>query len=144
MGDLLVDSIVPGLFAANSDGRGVGAIGALRVSASGVQTELPTYSYDATQQRFVAVPVSLGAETDKLYLVLYGVGIRGVQNLSDVSVQIGGVTVPVTYAGAQGGFVGLDQINIGPVPRSLLGRGEISVTLVVAGRRTNSVMVNIQ
>jgi uncharacterized protein (TIGR03437 family) len=144
MGDLLVDSIVPGLFAANSDGRGVGAIGALRVNASGVQTELPTYSYDATQQRFVAVPVSLGAETDKLYLVLYGVGIRGVQNLSDVSIQIGGIPVPVTYAGAQGGFIGLDQINIGPVPRSLLGRGEIAVTLVVAGRRTNSVMVNIQ
>jgi len=52
--------------------------------------------------------------------------------------------VPVTYAGAQGIYVGLDQVNVGPVPRSLMGAGVVSVALTVDGQQANSVQVAIQ
>ena len=47
-------------------------------------------------------------------------------------------------AAAPAEFIGLDQVNIGPLPRSLAGRGEVGVVLTVDGRTANMVMVNIQ
>ena len=44
----------------------------------------------------------------------------------------------------QGQFVGLDQINIGPLPRSLAGRGEVNVVLTADAKQANPVTVNIQ
>ncbi len=143
-GDLLVDRVGPGLFAANANGQGIGAMVALRISASGAQTYLPVFSYSAAGQRFVPVPVSLGADTDKLYLILFGAGIRGERNLADVSVEVGNQEIPVIFAGAQGDLVGLDQVNIGPLPRSLAGKGSVEVVIRVAGRRANRVTVTIQ
>jgi uncharacterized protein (TIGR03437 family) len=143
-GDLLVDRVGPGLFAANANGQGVGSMVALRISASGVQTYLPVFNYDAAGRRFVAVPVSFGADTDKLYLILFGTGIRGENDLADVIVEVGNQEVPVIFAGAQGDLVGLDQVNIGPLPRVLAGKGAVEVVIRVAGRRANRVTVTIQ
>ena len=143
-GDLLVKTVGPGLFAANSSGQGTGAIVALKVDAAGKQTFLPVSTYDAAQQKVVPVPVSLGAETDKLYLILNGTGIRGRPGLSDVTVEIGGVAVPVFFAGAQPDFVGLDQVNVGPLPRSLAAKGEVQVVMTVDNKRSNRVTVTIQ
>jgi len=143
-GDLLIESVAPGLFAANASGQGIGAIVGLRVDAAGVQTYFPVSSYDAAQQQFVATPISLGAVTDQVYLLLYGTGIRGVQNLSNVSVEVGGQSVPILFAGAQGDFVGLDQLNIGPLPRDLANRGSVNIVMTVAGKRANPVRVTIQ
>jgi uncharacterized protein (TIGR03437 family) len=143
-GDLLVDSVAPGLFAANANGQGVGAMVALRVDSAGAQTYLPVFNYNTSQQRFVAVPVSLGAETDKLFLILFGTGIRSATNLSAVTVEVGGVEAPVAFAGAQGDLVGLDQVNIGPLPRALVGKGSVEVVIRVNGRRANRVTVTIQ
>ncbi|MFN0121219.1 MAG: hypothetical protein ACKV2V_12035, partial [Blastocatellia bacterium] len=143
-GDLLIDSIAPGLFSANANGLGVGVINALRVSAAGAQTYLPTAAYNQAQQQFNAVPVSLGAATDNTFLILYGTGIRGVKNVTDVTVEVGGIPVSVGFAGAQEGFVGLDQINIGPLPRTLAGRGNVQAVIRVNGRRANRVNITIQ
>jgi uncharacterized protein (TIGR03437 family) len=143
-GDLLIDSIAPGLFAANANGQGVGAMVALRIGADGSQTYLPVARYDSAQQSSVAVPVSLGAETDKLYLILFGAGIRGVKDLSDVEVEVGNQAVPVIFAGAQGDLIGLDQVNIGPLPRTLAGKGSVEVVIRVKGRRANRVTLTIQ
>jgi uncharacterized protein (TIGR03437 family) len=92
----------------------------------------------------VAVPVSFGADTDKLYLILFGTGIRGENDLADVIVEVGNQEVPVIFAGAQGDLVGLDQVNIGPLPRVLAGKGAVEVVIRVAGRRANRVTVTIQ
>lgn len=143
-GDILVDAVAPSIFAANANGQGIGAIVALRVSADGTQTYLSVASYDAAQQSFVATPLSLGAPTDQTFLILYGTGIRGRQNLTDVEVEIGNQAVPVTFAGAQGDFVGLDQVNIGALPRSLAGRGTVNVVLTVDDGRANRVTITIQ
>jgi uncharacterized protein (TIGR03437 family) len=143
-GELLIETIAPGLFAANTNGQGIGAMDAVRVDANGAQTPVQTYRYDSTQQRQVGVPISLGAETDKVFLSLYGTGLRGVQNLSDVTVEVGGVAVPVTYAGRQPQYEGLDQMNIGPLPRSLAGRGEVTIVTTIKGKRVNRLTVVIQ
>lgn len=61
-----------------------------------------------------------------------------------MAATIGGVGVPVTYAGAQGGYVGLDQVNVGPVPRALMGAGVVSVAVTVDGLAANPVQVAIR
>jgi uncharacterized protein (TIGR03437 family) len=63
--------------------------------------------------------------------------------LSNVTATIGGMNALVGYAGAQGGFVALDQVNA-LIPRSLVGRGEVDVVLSLGGRVSNIVKVSIQ
>ncbi|NOT61599.1 MAG: hypothetical protein HOP19_15385, partial [Acidobacteria bacterium] len=48
--------------------------------------------------------------------------------------------VPVLFAGPQGGYAGLDQINV-PIPATLRGAGEIDINLTVDGRAANPVRV---
>jgi uncharacterized protein (TIGR03437 family) len=47
------------------------------------------------------------------------------------------------FAGTVPGLVGLDQINL-PLPRSLAGSGEVSLTLTVDGRAANPVRISIR
>ena len=62
-----------------------------------------------------------------------------------MSVQafVAGVSVPVAYAGPQGSFAGLDQINI-TLPQSLAGTGEASVYLIADGQMSNVGSLKIQ
>jgi uncharacterized protein (TIGR03437 family) len=76
-------------------------------------------------------------------LSLYGTGIRLRQSLSGVRVSVGGVDLPVIYAGAQGDAPGLDQVNL-LLPRALAGRGEVEVALTVDGRTANAVTIQIR
>jgi probable HAF family extracellular repeat protein len=59
-----------------------------------------------------------------------------------VTLTVGGVTVPVLYAGPQGQYAGLDQVNAGPLPHSFEGRGEINAALTVDGKLANAVTVS--
>ncbi len=49
----------------------------------------------------------------------------------------------VSFAGAQGAFVGLDQVNV-LVPRSLAGRGEVKVQLRVESQMANPVRIHVK
>ena len=60
-----------------------------------------------------------------------------------MSCTIGGVAATVFYAGAQMGFVGLDQVNV-QIPSSLRGRGTVDVVLMVDGQRANTVTISIR
>jgi uncharacterized protein (TIGR03437 family) len=113
------------------------------MKADGTHTFEPVVRYDDAQRQFVPVPVDLGAETDQIVLLLYGTGLRNRSALTSVSVQIGGIGAPPTYAGAQGDFVGLDQINV-PLPRSLAGRGDVDIALTVDGQVANVVRISIK
>ncbi|MEO6723923.1 MAG: hypothetical protein ABIP14_01355, partial [Blastocatellia bacterium] len=99
--------------------------------------------YDATQQRFVSVPVDLGPEGDQVFLILYGTGWRYHSSLSAVTTKIGGVNAETSYAGLQGDYAGLDQLNV-RLPRSLAGRGEVDVMLSVDGTAANVVRVSVK
>jgi uncharacterized protein (TIGR03437 family) len=130
--EILNRFISPGLFSANANGKGIAAAVALCVAANGTQTFLPVARYDQTQRQFVAVPLDLAA-CDQIYLILYGSGFRPPNGIPDpkVTAKIGGLDVPMLFAGAAPGFVGLDQINIGPLPRALAGRGVVDIVVSV-------------
>jgi uncharacterized protein (TIGR03437 family) len=73
-------------------------------------------------------------EEEQLILVLFGTGLRHHQGR--VSAQIGAIQLPVLYAGPQGEFAGLDQLNLS-LPRSLAGSGEMILKLSVDGHPAN-------
>lgn len=89
------------------------------------------------------MPIDLGTLTDRVFLSLFATGVRKRTSLDNVRAIIGGVEAPVFCAGDQGGFVGLDQVNI-EIPRSLAGSGLVDVTLIVDGQIANVVQVNIK
>ncbi|MFN7945640.1 MAG: hypothetical protein U0Z53_09820 [Blastocatellia bacterium] len=128
----------PGLFSAGSTGTGAAAALALRVKADHTLNYENAAEYDG--QQFIARPLDFGPEAEQLYLVLFGTGIRGRSALSAVTARIGGTDVEVEYAGPQGGFAGLDQINL-KLPRTLAGRGETDIVLTVDGKPANVVRV---
>jgi uncharacterized protein (TIGR03437 family) len=142
-GQAQILKVSPGLFSFNANGQGVAAAVAVRAAAGGAQTFEPIAQLDAGQQRYVPVPLNLGPETDQVYLILYGTGFRFRSAPSAVTVKIGGVDAQPYYVGAQGGFIGLDQLNV-LLPRSLAGRGETPVTITVDGQTSNTVTVNIK
>jgi uncharacterized protein (TIGR03437 family) len=137
-----IESVAPGLFAANANGQGVAAAVALRVTADGTQSFEPVARLDELG-RLVSVPIDLGAETDQVFLILFGTGLRNHGSLEKVAAQIGGIDVPVLFAGAQGSFVGQDQVNV-RLPRALAGRGDVNINITVNGSIANPVTVNIR
>jgi len=143
IGAIQVATVAPGLFAANANGQGVASGVALRVRGE-TQTFEPIAQFDSAQNRFVPAPISLGPEGDQVFLILYGTGLRNRSSLAAVTCTIGGVAVPVLYAGDTPGFAGLDQVNIGPLPRSLAGRGEVDVALIVDGRPANILRIRVE
>lgn len=142
-GILQIEKVTPGLFTADASGRGWAAAVALRVRADGAQSYEPIVDYNVASGKFIPRPIDLGSPSDQVYLVLFGTGIRHRTSIPAVKVKVGGEEVQVFYAGDQGGFVGLDQVNV-RLPRSLAGRGDVDITLMVDGKPANSVKVNIK
>lgn len=142
-GIVTLSAAAPSLFTANSNGRGLASAIVFRSKANGAQTYEAISRFDLAQNAFVPVPIDFGEETDKLFLLLYGTGIQGRSALSAVTVLVGGETVPVSYAGPQGDFAGLDQINV-ELPRSLKGKGEVTINCLIDGRLANAVTVTFK
>lgn len=142
-GTIFVNHIEPGIFAANADGRGPAAAIVQRVRADNSQSIEPVARFDTATNRFVTMPIALGAETDRVFLVLFGTGLRHRSAVSNVKIFVGEVEASVTDALAQPEYAGLDQVNA-LLPRSLAGRGEVDVTVTVDGRVANKVRVQIQ
>jgi uncharacterized protein (TIGR03437 family) len=141
-GSMRIVSVAPGLFSANANGQGVAAAVVLRIRADGSQSFEPVSQFNAAQNRFVPTPIDLGAESDQVFLVLYGTGVRFRSDLSAVTATIGGASSEALFAGAAPGFVGLDQVNL-RLPRSLAGRGVVDIELRVNGLLANTVQVSV-
>ena len=139
---ILIAGVVPGLFSANANGQGVAAAIAIRFKPDGSQQTQPVARFDQTTNQFVVMPIEMGAENDQVFLVLFGTGLRHRSSPSNVTAKIGGEDSQVTFAGAQGGFAGLDQINV-RIPRSLTGRGDVEVVVSVDGQTANSVRIAV-
>jgi uncharacterized protein (TIGR03437 family) len=136
-GTAQIQSTAPGLYTANATGQGPAAAQVVR----GNQTSL-AFQCDAAGQNCTPAPIDLSGNT-QVFLVLYGTGLRGRSSLSSVSANIGPVTGTVTYAGPQGSFVGLDQVNV-LVPNSLAGSGRLVLTVTVDGQTTNQVQIAVK
>jgi uncharacterized protein (TIGR03437 family) len=141
-GTLEVARVAPGLFTANFGGQGPAAAHAMTVRGSASSLAL-TFQCDVQGANCVTTPIDLGADTDDVFLILYGTGIRNRSDLAAVACSVGGVNAPVDYAGPQGAYYGLDQVNV-KLPKSLRGRGEVDVVLMVDGVAANTVRVRIK
>jgi uncharacterized protein (TIGR03437 family) len=121
--------VSPGLYVMNSTGSV--AAWALPVISGVHQPLLPAWQG----------AIDLSGANEQVYLEMYGTGIRNAQN---VTVTVGGLNVGVLYAGPAPGFIGEDQVNIGPLPPSLAGKGSVDILLNADGNPANTVNIAIQ
>jgi uncharacterized protein (TIGR03437 family) len=126
-----IASVAPGLFSANGTGQGLAAAQALIVNNDKTVTTLTVGNGP--------IPVRGGTE---IYLVLYGTGIRG-RTPTGVFVTVAGSPVEWLYAGPQGEFPALDQINV-KVPLTVGGLGVVDIRVIVDGSPSNVVTANFQ
>jgi len=147
-GTTQIDALAPAIFTADASGQGLPAAVALRMKADGSQSYEEVVFFDQGLNKFVARPIDLGpdlgASTDQVFLILYGTGIRNRNSLFSVRAGIGGANAEVLFAGALGGFEGLDQVNL-RIPRILAGRGGAAdVVLSVDNKVANLVQISIK
>ncbi|HZU24909.1 MAG TPA: hypothetical protein VFA04_05275, partial [Bryobacteraceae bacterium] len=102
-----IETVAPALFTLNNSGLVAGWV--IRVS-NGKQTREKIFT-TLPDGAFGDLPIDLGPSTDKVFLELYGTGLRAagavpstctasVEVCTPVTVTIGGVVAPVTFVGA--------------------------------------------
>jgi len=128
-GNLELDLVSPTLFTANASGSGMAAAQVVRVHPDGSQS-----------LEDIRGPIDFGDASERLFVVLYGTGFR---KLARGSLRVGGTDLAIAYAGAQGAFAGLDQLNA-ELPRSLAGRGEAAVAFSADGKPANAVTLSFR
>jgi uncharacterized protein (TIGR03437 family) len=139
LASVAVMAVAPALFTADGSGLGVAAGLAIGVDAIGRQSAQPIYQ--CSNGTCSSLPVDLS--NPPVYLSLFGTGIRNRTSLGSVQVTIKDTNVPVMYAGPEGYFPGLDQVNLA-VPPSLRGSGETDLLMSVDGQTARTVRVNFR
>ena len=130
----------PGLFSIFGTGSGIAAANLLRVKANGTQIYEDVFKFDNTNSRLVFRPIDLGPVGEQVFLVLYGTALRLTNNpdgrnsnvAPDMRVLIGNEERTPSFAGANPGLIGVDQINVA-LPRTLIGRGIVNVSVAALG-----------
>jgi len=122
-GTINIVTTSPGMYTMRATGSGVTAGIYIRVPASGAQSY--GFLFDSNLN---PLPLDLGPSGDQIFLSLYGTGFRGA---GQPTATVGGVTVPIAGFAATGVYQGEDVINIGPLPRSLAGSGEVYVAILL-------------
>ncbi len=143
LSSVMIKPVAPGLFTADASGEGLPAAVALRIKADGKQSYEPILRFDSEQNKYIPIPIDLGAESDQVFLALFGTGIRHRSDTLSVKAKIGDTEVPVANAEAVPNFAGLDQVAL-RLPRGLAGLGEVVVQLVVDGKAANKVKIFIK
>jgi len=128
-GTARIAAVAPGLFSADDTGQGVAAGIAYTLHADG--TTAP--------RRPLNPSISASPPTRSRWS--FSVPESGSRDSGDV--QNRNTTLPVSYAGPQNIYVGLDQVNI-PLPQSLRGSGSLPVLLTVDGQNANAVTVTFK
>ena len=137
-GAVTIAVVAPGLFLANNQ-TGLVAANVVSVLAGGAQVLGSTSQL--VNGANVPLPVNLGPPAQQVFLVLYATGVAGRSSLANVSVSIGGLSLPVAYAGPQGD-AGLDQVNV-QIPASLAGIGDTTISVTVDGKVSNTAHLTI-
>ncbi len=130
-------SFAPALFTLNT--ANLAAAVAVCVAADGSTTV--EYPYQTLNGALVAQPLNLGACTQTI-LLLFGTGFDTATAVT-AKVSIGGVPAAVQYAGPQGTFPGLNQINL-VIPQSLAGKGSVPVVLNIGTQSSNTATITLQ
>lgn len=154
-GSLTIDSVAPSVLTADASGQGAPAGLLLRIKANGEQVYEPLARYDSGSGKFTPATIRRQAG-ERLFLVLYGTGLRGSDDADgnasngvaeNVQATIGVVKANVIFAGPAPGFAGLDQLNI-ELPANAAGA---NLTVLVKSNdgegkvmRANGVAITIQ
>lgn len=134
VGSVQIAAAAPAIFTADATGKGDAAAVA---TADGISFQQPPFDVTVNGRPNI--------------LLLFGTGIRRATaaNPNDengvaesVSITIGGLNARVLYAGSQGGFAGLDQINV-EIPAGLAGQGQRRVEVVMSVNNTPANRVTI-
>lgn len=134
--DVSVQPIAPAIFTANSNGSGSPAGHAVRARGA-EQVKLGLFSCGQTSGSCQPTTIEWGGEDEDVVLVLFGTGFRNL-TAERPAATVDGILLDVAYAGPQGDFLGLDQINI-RLPRRLRGTGQLNLVLTHAGMVANSI-----
>lgn len=137
-GDIEIAAVAPGIYAANGNGHGVAAATVVRTQPRGAKTVEP--AFECTPERCTALPINLSDRGDQVALLLFANGFRGLSGPNAISATVGGESVAVQYTGS---VEGVDQLSL-LLPRTLAGRGDVEVNVLVDGRLANAVSIRIQ
>ena len=138
-GEFQVRFVSPGLFSASASGGGLAAAVAVRVNLADETTSTQDVAFFNTERgAYEPILLNPAAEGFALYLTLLGTGIR---NGSNLSVEIGGISVPSRLHVESEVSYGLDQVIVGPLPVELAHRTLVDIALTVDGIRANTVQV---
>ena len=150
-----ITEIAPGLFSLPPDpaslannftsGFGIAAGFAIRDLGGGQQDTIPLFQASGDEHHpgtFVVNTVQLGDQP--LYLSVYGTGFANAGGLENVTAEVNGVSVPVTFAGPVQNYNGLDQVNIGPLTAdAILPDAPDFLQIQVKGVSSNSVEFDV-
>jgi uncharacterized protein (TIGR03437 family) len=129
-GTVQIANSSPALFTASYNGRGV---------------PIALTTFDGVNFESVVNPdgsaraIGCGTAWRPNYLTLFGTGLRRASNLR---VRIGGADLTPIFAGAQGTFAGLDQVNV-MIPSNLPG-GLTDISITAEGLASNTVQLLVQ
>jgi len=140
-GSLTVAPVAPAIFAANANGTGVAAAALTIQRADGSVVNDLAFTCPASGA-CIPKPVSV-SNGNTVYLILYGTGFRNRSSLANTSVSFNSRTSAPLFAGAQGGFAGLDQVNV-LIPSTLAGAGIVNIVLTADGHPSNTVTIQVQ
>jgi len=132
-----IAAVSPGVFTANASGSGPAAAVFLHIAPDGTRTSGLTFD-----SNLAAVPLDLGPAGSELYVFLFCTGMRNLGG--QVEVRIDGIPVPTSGPVAQREFEALDQLNLGPIPLPLAGRGEVTVRILIDGKPANEITLSFQ
>ena len=131
----------PGIFTVSHDGKGAGDIGLLHADKSwvvlgGGETAKPGDVLEI-------YCTGLGATTPRAVAGFPAQVAPASPAIDTVTLTIGGVNVPVTFAGLSPGFSGLYQVNA-TVPAGIASSQHAPVVVSQGGRTSNTVTIPIQ
>ena len=124
-GTAKVVTAAPGIFLATAMGQAAALCG-----------EVLDMQFVVTEQ-----PCSASTETQTRFLSLFGTGWRG--GGATTTVMLGEETLTPIFAGAQGFYAGLDQINVA-IPASAMGKGMLPIKVTSGTIVSNTATVNIR
>ncbi len=125
----------PGLFTMNGIRLAAGVMVIRNTEGETSQQDLFDCSSGLCRERTIRLPGNLEAAV----LVLYGTGFKNIGNLA--AAQVNTSPASILYAGPQGQFPGLDQLNILWLPQ---WRGRFNLILSAGSSSSNTVELSIE
>lgn len=129
-GSMMLENSSPAIFTATASGQGIAAALTTVDGKSFQNIANPDGSARA---------VSPSTTQNQNVLLLFGTGLR---RASNVRVRFGSLEVTPSFAGAQGGFAGLDQINV-TIPANI-SLGMVNISVIADGRTSNISQIFMQ